>query len=148
MHVWTIRGLPGLRRLERRATFVSVGRPRTAITWRKGKGVLGQCWARDEWILADLEQIANARTEDELYEIPREDRVFFTWQEARATEHYKAALAWPLHGGPEGAPIVVGVLSVDAQTEGAVDELDRVWTNKRQDIDAHRGVCEAILGRG
>lgn len=94
------------------------------------------------------EHIADASTEEEFHEIPREDRFFFTWQEARATEHYKAALAWPLHGGPENARRVVGVLSVDAQTDGAVDELDRVWTDERQDIDAHRGVCEAILETG
>jgi hypothetical protein len=55
VHVWTITGSPGFKRLERRATFVPVDRPTSSITWRKGKGVLGQCWLRDEWILADLE---------------------------------------------------------------------------------------------
>jgi hypothetical protein len=148
VHVWTIRGFPGLKRLERRATFLSIDRPPTKITWRKGKGALGHCWLRDEWILADLEPLANARTEREFYEIPREDRFWFTWQEARATQHYKAAIVWPLHGGPANAMRVVGCLSVDAQTTGAVDKLDALWTRKRQDLDAHRAVCELILQKG
>jgi hypothetical protein len=148
VHVWTIRGFPGLRRLERRATFVLVDRTQTAITWRKGKGVLGQCWERDDWILADLERMASAKTEQEFYAIPRADRFFFTWHEASATQHYKAALAWPLHGGPENARRVVGCLSLDVQVDGAVDELDKVWTTKRPELDAHRAVCEAILEKG
>jgi hypothetical protein len=146
--VWTIRGLPGIRRLERRATFVPVDRPPTAITWRKGKGVLGQCWLRDEWILADLERMAKASTEREFYTIPRGDRFLFTWHEAKATQHYKAVLAWPLHGGPENAKRVVGVMSVDVQADSGVAALDMLWTTKRQDIVAHLAVCEAILGRG
>jgi hypothetical protein len=140
VHVWTIRGFPGLRRLERRATFVSIDRPQTSITWRKGKGALGQCWLRDEWILADLERLASARTEQEFYEIPREDRFGFTWQEAKATQHYKAALVWPLHGGPENAMRVVGCLSVDAQRPRALVDLDVLLTRHRQDLDAHRAV--------
>ncbi|MGH3072115.1 MAG: hypothetical protein ACRDNB_07580 [Gaiellaceae bacterium] len=148
VHVWTIRGWPGMRRLERRATFVPVDRPRSAITWSKGKGVLGQCWLRDDWILADLERLSDASTEREFYAIPRRDRFLFTWHDAKATRHYKAVLAWPLHGGPENAKRVVGVLSVDVQTEGGVDALDTLWTTKRQDLVAHLAVCEAILGRG
>jgi hypothetical protein len=145
VHVWTIRGVKGLRRLERRATFVPVERTQTSITWRKGMGVLGQCWVRDEWILADLERSANATTEREFYAIPRNDRFLFSWQEAKATRHYKAVLTWPLHGGPQNARRVVGVLSVDAQATGAVAALDSAWTTRRGDFDAHLAVCEAIL---
>ena len=148
VHVWTVRGVRGLQRLERRATFLPVDRPRTAITWRRGKGVLGQCWLREEWILADLEEMSRAESEGEFYAIPREDRFLFTWHEAKATQHYKAVLAWPLHGGPENAKRVIGCLSVDVQADGAVEELDRVWTSNRQDLDAHRAVCEAILEKG
>jgi hypothetical protein len=145
VHVWTIRGLPGIRRLERRATFVSIDRPRTAITWRKGKGVLGQCWLRDDSVLADLEALANAQTERAFYSIPRADRYLFTWHDAKATRHYKAALAWPVHGGHENAPKVVGVLSVDVQTDGAYDVLAKLREDHRADLDAHRAVIEAIL---
>ena len=149
VHVWAVRGMRGLRRLERRATFIPVERPPTAITWRKGKGVLGQCWLRDEWILAPLERMATAKTEREFYAIPRRERFLFNWHEANATSHYTAILAWPLRGGPENAPVVVGVLSVDAQGSGAYDALDAMWKVKRVDLLAHVAVCQAILaGRG
>lgn len=145
VHIWTVRGLRGVRRLERRATFVPGERQPTAITWRMGKGVLGQCWARDQWILADLEPLANASDEEAFYAIPREERFFFTWQEARSTAHYRAVLAWPLRGGPENARRVVGVLSVDVQSPGAYAELDKTWTQNRADFSAHLAVCEAVL---
>lgn len=148
VHVWTIEGLPGIRRLERRATFLPMNRPPSPITWRKGKGVLGQVWQRDEWILADLEVLANARTEDEFYAIPRADRFYFTWHDARATQHYKAALVWPLHGGPENATRVVGCLSVDVQADGAVGALDALWETHRADLNAHIALCQGILRRG
>jgi hypothetical protein len=148
VHVWTIEGLPGIRRLERRATFLPMNRPGSPITWRKAKGVLGQVWEKDEWILADLEAMAAARTEAAFYAIPRADRFFFTWHDAKATRHYKAALVWPLHGGPENAPRVIGCLSVDVQAEGGVGQLDSLWETHRQDLNAHIAVCEAILRQG
>jgi hypothetical protein len=148
VHVWTVEGLPGIRRLERRATFLPLNRPPSPITWRKGKGVLGQVWQRDEWILADLEAMAAARTETEFYAIPRENRFFFNWHDAKATRHYKAALVWPLHGGPENAPRVVGCLSVDVQEDGAVEALDVLWETCHVDLNAHIALCEEILRRG
>ena len=140
MHVWSVRGLPGIRRLERRATFIPQDRPSSAITWRKGKGVLGQVWVRDDWILADLEPLASASTEREFYEIPREHRFLFTWQEARATARYKAILAWPLHGGAENARRVIGCLSVDAQASGGATELGRAWDHDGEPQRSRRGV--------
>lgn len=148
VHVWKIRGFRGFRRLERRATFVPIDRPPTSITWRKGKGVLGQCWLRDEWILANLERMATAKTEREFYEISRRNRFQLTWQEAKATAHYRAILAWPLHGGPDSARRVVAVLSVDVQHDEGVAKLDQAWTTHRQDFAAHLAVCEAILQNG
>jgi hypothetical protein len=148
VHVWVVRGMRGLRRLERRATFIPRDRPPSPITWRCGKGVLGQAWARDDWIVADLEPLANARTEGEYYEIPRARRFGFTWQEARATVHYKAILAHPLHGGPENARRVIGCLSIDAQAPGGAKELGAVWDREHDTLRAHVSVCEAVLDGG
>lgn len=145
VHVWSVRGLPGVRRLERRATFLHHERQPSPITWRKGKGVLGQVWVRHQWILADLEPLASAATEEEFYAIPPEERFLFTWPEVRATAHYKAILAWPLHGGPENARRVIGCLSVDAQASGGVVELGRAWDQERQSLGALIAVCEAVL---
>ncbi|MDP8903846.1 MAG: hypothetical protein M3N29_00780 [Chloroflexota bacterium] len=146
VHVWTVRGLPGVRRLERQATFVPGDRPPTAIVWRRGKGAIGRCWDRDEWILADLEALqALAPNESAFNELSRDERFAFTWSELRSTEHYKAVLAWPLHGGPEAAPHVVGCLSIDVQENGAAQELDRFRLDHHAVFSAHLAVCEAIL---
>lgn len=148
VHVWAVRGMRGLRRLERRATFVTQDRPASPITWRRGEGVLGWVWESDRWVLADLEPLANAASEAEFYAIPREERFFFTWQEAQATAHYKGILAWPLHGGPENAQSVIGCLSIDAQVLGGATELGGVWGRERQTLSAHVAVCEAVLASG
>jgi hypothetical protein len=146
VHVWTVRGMPGVRRLERRATFVPGERPPTAIVWRKGKGAIGRCWERDEWILANLEQLqARAPNEQEFGKLPREETFFFTWPEFASTDHYKAILAWPLHAGPEAAPSVVGCLSIDVQEVGATGQLDTFRKNQRAVFAAHLAVCEAVL---
>ena len=94
---------------------------------------------------ADLEPLALATTEEAFYAIPERDRFNFTWQEARATSHYKGVLAWPLHGGPENARDVIGVLSIDVQAAGGAGELDVVATQHRADLSAHGAVCEAVL---
>jgi len=146
VHVWAVRGVRGVKRLERRATFVPGDRPSTAIVWRKGKGAIGQCWARDEWVRADLEELqALAPTEQDFYALPREERFFLTWPELRSTEHYKAILAWPLHGGPEAAPGVVGCLSIDVQETGAAVQLDHFRQNHRAVFADHIALCEAVL---
>lgn len=146
VHVWTVRGLPGVRRLERRATFVPGDRQPTAIVWRKNKGVIGRCWANDEWILADLERLrAAASTPEGLAALDPAERFDFSWPEFRATEHYRAVLAWPLHGGPAAAPRVVGCLSIDVQQAGGAAELDRLRISHNAILSHHRAVCEAVL---
>jgi hypothetical protein len=145
VHVWEVAGMPGVRRLERRATFVPGERQPTAITWRKGKGVIGRCWESDNRILADLEALAVP--EDEFNALRPEERFFFSWEEYRSTEHYKAVLALPLHGGPENARRVVGCLSIDVQADDAAEELSHAWRNHRQRFSDHLSVCEAVLAR-
>jgi hypothetical protein len=149
VHVWTVRGIRGVRRLERRATFVPGDRPPTAIVWRKGKGAIGRCWERDEWVLADLEGLqAEAPDEASFYALPAEERFFLTWPEFHSTDHYKAVLAWPLHGGPEAAPRVVGCLSVDVQEAGATDRLDTFRETQRTLFGDHLALCETVLRNG
>jgi hypothetical protein len=145
VHVWQVSGLRGVRRLERRATFVPGDRQPTAITWRKGKGVIGRCWETDSRILADLEALAVPQ--DVFNEIPLEERFGFSWEEYQSTEHYKAVLALPLHGGPENARRVVGCLSIDVQAAGAAAELRLAWAKNRQQFSDHLSVSEAVLAR-
>jgi hypothetical protein len=146
VHVWTVRGMPGVRRLERRETFVPGDRPPTAITWRKGKGAIGRCWARGEWVLADLERLQDlARNEAAFHALPRDETFRLTWSEFISTDHYKAILAWPLYGGPEAAPKVVGCLSVDVQETGAAAQLATFRKVHRGLFVEHSAVCEAVL---
>jgi len=146
VHVWTVKGLHGMQRLERRATFIPGDRPPTAIVWRKGKGAIGRCWERDEWVLAPLEEIqALAPTEDAFGELDPEMTFSFTWSEFANTAHYKAILAWPLHGGPEAAPRFVGALSIDVQQNGAADELKRFRRDRWSAFSHHLALCEAVL---
>ena len=108
--------------------------------------MIGRCWARDEWVLADLERLrASAGDEEEFMRLPPEERFDFTWLELRATEHYKGVLAWPLHGGPEGAPRVVGCISIDVQEKSAAAQLDRFRVRSASVFSAHRALCEAVL---
>lgn len=146
VHVWVVRGLPGVRRLERRATFVPGDRPPTAIVWRKGKGAIGRCWARREWVLADLERLQTlAPDEPAFHALSKEERFFFTWPEFLSTDHYKAILAWPLYGGPEAAPRAVGCLSIDVQESGATAQLATFRRVHRALFAEHLAVCEAVL---
>jgi hypothetical protein len=107
VHVWVVRGLIGVRRLERRATFVPWDRPPTAVVWRKGKGAIGRCWALGEWVLADVEELQRlAPTEHAFYAIPPEDRFFFTWPEFFRDNALQSnpcvALAWRTAGRSPG----------------------------------------------
>jgi hypothetical protein len=146
VQVWVVRGLRGMKRLERRATFVPWDRPPTAIVWRKGKGAIGKCWSQDRWVLADLEELqALAPTEEAFFSLPPERRFFFKWPEFTSTDHYRGVLAWPLHGGPEAAPRVVGCLSIDVQEPAAAAQLDAFRTTQRDLFGEHLAVCEAVL---
>jgi hypothetical protein len=146
VHVWTVRGMPGLRRLERRATFVPGDRPPTAIVWRKGKGAIGRCWERDEWFVADLEALQEkAPNERAFCALLPEERLFFDWSEFASTTHYKGVLVQPLHGGPVAAPHVVGCLSIDVQEWGAADQLEAFRANAWTEFAVHVALCEAVL---
>ncbi len=148
VHVWTVTGrIPGLRYLKRRATFAPGAYQKTPIVWRKGKGAIGQCWAAGEWIRADLEELVDecAEDRDAFYAKPRNERFGLTWDEFRKSRHYQAILAWPLHGGPDAAPRVIGCLSLDVRSRGAVGELDEIVERHRDAFLAHLDACERIL---
>jgi hypothetical protein len=135
VHVWTIRGPFGFRHLERRAQFVLKRRRASPVTWRKGKGAMGICWKRNSAVVADVEELeGRCPAKAEFCALPRDGRWGLTWEEFRETRHYRAILSIPLRGGPQGAPRLRGVLSVDAQTDGHAQEL--------------RLLCEDVLGRG
>lgn len=145
VHVWAVRGVKGIQHLQRRARLVPRDRTVTSITWRKGMGVIGQCWARDETLIVDLSELERqAVTPEAFYAIPREDRFLFSWRDFQETRKYKAILAVPLRTGPTGARRFRGCLSVDVRVDGKAQELDTLV--KTDAFDDVRSVCEAVLG--
>jgi hypothetical protein len=144
VHIWTVRGWIGIRTLERRAQFVVRRRRTSPIVWRKGKGAIGICWARNTPILANVQQLEErAPSETEFCALPREERFGLTWAEFTETRHYRAVLAVPLRVGPAGAPRLRGVISVDVLVDDNAGRLDTLLrTSEFVDI---LSVCEDVL---
>jgi len=146
VHVWTVRGMKGMRHLQRRATFVVERRRATPVTWRKGKGAIGRCWAEEEALIADVAELEQRGPDRKTFcSLAREERFGLSWREFRVSRHYRAILAIPLRAGPPGALRVVGCLSVDVRADGHVDDLTRLLDDSR--FGAVLSVCEAVLGR-
>lgn len=144
VHVWAVRGIKGARYLEKRATFVPEARRTTPITWRKGKGAIGLCWARNHSLVADVEQLERqASDRSSFYSLPRDERFGFSWEELEESRHYRAILAIPLRVPKRGRYHVRGVLSIDLRVDGKANELDTLST--RDDFSAVLSVCEAVL---
>jgi hypothetical protein len=100
--------------------------------------------------LVDLRRLAKATSKVKFEKIPEKDRFSFTWEEAKKTQRYKAVLAWPLRGGPQGATRFVGCLSVDAQTDNAFEQLEKLTaegSDVREQFTGHAVLCEAIFQR-
>jgi hypothetical protein len=145
VHVWRLRGVPGFRYLDRRAAFRPHGRPKTRITWRKGKGALGACWARDEPLVGDVEDLERqAQNREQFCELDPPVRFGLTWGEFRRVRHYRAVLVIPLHGGEPGRYSVRGIFAVGVLVDGKVDDLGRLAEEPEL---ARRvlSVCEAAL---
>jgi hypothetical protein len=146
VHVWTVRGPRGLRHLERRAQFIPQERRTTSITWRKGKGAMGQCWDTDSPVVADVEALeALASDEAAFCQLPRAVRFGLTWQEFAESKHYRAILAIPLRTGPSGAHRFRGCLSVDVQENGKAAELDALVQSNQ--FSYVLSICESVLGK-
>lgn len=154
VHVWGVRGLPGCRYLERRATFVIEPRRATHVIWRKGKGAIGLAWDEDDALVANIEGLDQrldiegldqrlddrARSEQAFCEIPKRERFGLSWREFRHARRYRAVLAVPLRVRGK----VRGCLSVDVLVDGHANSLDTLLQDDR--LNAVLTVCEAVLG--
>jgi hypothetical protein len=141
VHVWAVKGIKGIRYLERRSTFIIEARRRSAhVIWRKGKGVIGIAWADDEPLVANVAHLAERATSERLFsEISHRDRFGLTWRELRRSKHYRAILAVPLRHNAR----VLGCLSVDLQLDGYADQLDTLLQDDQ--FNNVLAVCEAVL---
>jgi len=116
VHLWSVRGFPGCRYLERRASFIIEPRRTTQVTWRRGKGAIGLAWAEDDALVANVEHLVGRATSERLfYETPRRERYGLDWREFKRARRYRSVLAVPLRALGK----VRGCLSVDLQSRRA-----------------------------
>lgn len=147
VHVWTVAGPPLARYLRRRTTFRPVGRQRLPITWRKGKGAIGLCWARERGAVTDIDLLMRLAPDEQSFcKLPAEKRLGMTWDEFQRSADYRAIWTVELMTGPEGRQRFRGCLSVDVQTPGKADELKAAIRNHQDELNPVLDTCEAILG--
>ncbi len=144
VNIWKVQGPWGFRRLERVAQALAEDRPTTPILWTKGKGVIGTSWMQNGSLFVDMHQLHLDFTEKEDFcGLPRTERFYFSWQEFRETERYKAVLAVPLRAGSHGRYPVRGVLAIDVMADDKRPELKGIESNR--EFGAIIRTCEAVL---
>ena len=149
VHVWSIMGPPSAKHLVRRANFRAVGHRRLSITWRKGKGAIGRCWATGETFVADLEALeARGADETRFCALPAETRFEMTWQEFQAGRRYRAIYVTPLRAGPPSAQRIRGCLSIDIQENGKAEELEHKLIEHEAELAPLLNICEQVLQGG
>jgi len=146
VNIWAVKGLPGVRFLDRRASFAIVPRPRTRITWSKGKGAIGLAWTRDAAIAVDMRDLeSRARNAADFAQLTEDDRYGLSWEEMTRLRRYRSVLALPLRAGKDNAMRVRAVLAVDLLEEGHLHKLNEL--HDHPDIQGVLSTCESVLGR-
>jgi hypothetical protein len=150
VHVWQIAGPPGFQRLKRRGTYRAAGSHPLPITWVKGKGVVGACWASDEGDqLVDLSELRTLAPDAAAFrDLSAEDRLNLSWPEYNMSRHYSTIWVCKLYGEPEDAPKLIGFLSIDISEEGHTDALARALKRSTDEIGNLRKVCQTVLDQG
>ena len=145
VHVWIIGGPSSELRLIRGEQFLLRERQPSAITWTKGKGVIGKCWEEEAPLIVDLESYLYDRATDEaaFEAIPPQDRFHLEWSELVRTARYKTIWAAPLFDRA-AHPRLRGVVSIDVQSSGQFDAL-LAATSGNNELNAILGVCEGAL---
>jgi len=144
VHVWRVRGFKGCRYLDRRAAYRSHTHPKTHITWRKGKGALGVCWAEDVAFVGDGGRFDRQNLDKNAFcQLDPRDRFGLSWREYQRLKHYRAVLVVPLHGGAPGRYSLRGIFAVGVLDDGKVNDLNAL----RNDPELLNvlSVCEAAL---
>lgn len=124
-HVWVIssRSLLNLFRklpdaLHRVATYKLNMRPSSSVTWIKGRGAVGRCWATEQILVADLAPLhASAAAGQAGFDaLTDEERWGITWAEFQQTRAYWSILVFPLKD-PAGK--FLGCVSIDCSERGS-----------------------------
>ncbi len=144
VNIWLIKGMVGFRRLVRAAIVVAQPRHQTPITWTKGKGIIGEAWARKKSRFADLERVRELYPTEQLWcGLKRDDRFRLSWAEFEETARYHAVLAVPLRRHRFSRHPVRGVVAIDVLVKrkgGAIDGIQRT-----KEFSSIIRTCEAAL---
>jgi hypothetical protein len=143
VNIWLIKGMKGFRRLVREAIAVAEPRPETPITWTKGKGIIGQAWARKTSQFADLDAVREVFTAETWCELPRGERFRLSWDEFDETWRYRAVLAVPLRRHRFGVHRVRGILAIDVLVPERGKQLDGI--QRTDDFNVIMGICQAAF---
>lgn len=144
VNVWLVKGAKGFRRLERAASEVAQPRKVTPIIWIKGKGIIGEAWARNSPRAADMDRVRRMLSTEEVFcSLPREDRFRLSWNEFQMTSRYHAVLAVPLHRRRFSSYTVKGVLAIDALVPGKASAIDAI--RGTEEFSSIVRTCDAAL---
>jgi hypothetical protein len=124
VHVWTVGG--DGQRLHRLITFQIHSGQRSDVTWTRGKGAIGRCWAESADIVVDLDRLKGLnRTDFNAEEEPV--RLHMEWDEFRRASRYSSIWATPLK---DGNGQFFGCVSVDSDAPGSAAQMKSIVDDK------------------
>jgi hypothetical protein len=101
---------------DRRAMFfLPKKRRRSGVKWRRGKGIAGVAWARDEDLAVDLGPLIRRRKalgRQRFNRLPLSERYGMTYREVRDSEVYSGIVALRLRSTDDD-PRILGMLVID-----------------------------------
>jgi hypothetical protein len=140
VHAWRVKGDS----LERLASFRVERRPDAGVVWTKGKGGVGQCWATNLQIEADMTNLHTAAAgpngQAAFTAIPPEGRFYLTWDEYQKTKRYWSIFVTPLKDGKGN---FIGCLSIDTTAGGHHSEF--IEACNRADVTGLVSLMEQVL---
>lgn len=148
VHIWTTAGWRIAPHLARRVRYLPEDRQESGVTWVRGKGVIGGCWADNSASVVNLRVLERlGPTKEAFCALAPRDRLNLTWEEFQRTSDYRTVCALPLRGGPEGAKRFVGCVSIDVSADGYVDPLRQTLVQDGDKLGRILTVCEALLSK-
>lgn len=148
LHVWLCQPLgatgptSALARVARvRLSDATPSRPRP---WRRGEGVVGQCWEKQTDVAIDLTDARyRVATDEEWQKLPPETTLGLSLREfLETTRHFKAICTTPIVPGYEA----VGCVSLNFDRECEAD-FQRLWSNDIKSLLRRAAADVALLLR-
>ncbi len=146
VHTWKVARASRWRgsdeRLDRLASFRVELRPNSGVVWTKGKGAVGECWATNLEIEADLSGLHKAVAEGgkAAFPTPSEATFNLSWDEYQKTKRYTSIFVTPLR---DLKGDFMGCVSIDTTANG--HHSDFVAACTRSDTTGLVGLMSKLL---